>query len=844
MNRHSSFLSGRSVLSAGEFVVHKGHLVKVSDRCQYYSISHHNFCVGLAALEDLGVHFDGVIIERFNNGDSVVDPRCMHEILDDDVPIRLFVKRHCLNNVTLEEAISALENKPIGSWNIIFFSEMQDYVVNFVDDDLEIESVFISDIIQFSHIIIKYLKEKRPEDLIDLDPFLGVTPDIYSQVNELAVIPFPVTSDYQFVSTYIKRQPKGSWLILESVKRGYVLVENQKGRVRRFRFSENRLNKLNHSLKISFSAGIKNCLKKIELAERIRKLNVLPFPQSIDKEWIHQFLKKQSKRSWLLYGSYIIGNVDGRVTEFDLDIKLLDQLERLNNDECIPFSPEVIDDFSRGVREDVARIMTLFTEMALGYRGQKTIQKQIQLALDFIRLCGEQFRRLAVAFQKPLYIRATHIMKKLGKSEVNVKVGKGFAAIYKAPHIQVKPDGGMCLIPKHPRLVLGEGGYKKVRTAVEIDSQNDPVRLVAFGSLYLESRNDCDEALAEVAMINQYLKTEAKAVGVDNPTLASFHIYREFCLAPGSGDKGKLVLPYANLGDLTDENYSRDDIPEILAGMVRCVQLMHHLKIANDDLKPENFLVHKTPKKGVVVRTFDFGRSGKYLGQNFEEVKGAKGWYSPEKLLVWAEILTGYHPLKADIFALGLSLWQVASTHKTTRDCYYQKGPKFHTNLIDKLAVHLQESLIQSYVTDYKKDWYLFEPQTYFEKLIKLMTSPIPHARPDIDTVARWIVGTQEEQEDVHKILDKKLDLYSFFGERMLGEGGPWESLLWLEGTPIGSWLLRYSVKTDSFFVMMKTGYGSRDIGQAQLWLDEFSMDFLKDLPKDKVILKRIEGDL
>jgi serine/threonine protein kinase len=198
---------------------------------------------------------------------------------------------------------------------------------------------------------------------------------------------------------------------------------------------------------------------------------------------------------------------------------------------------------------------------------------------------------------------------------------------------------------------LGEGGFKKVVAAVGFTFQNSQLvnpRLVAFAET---KANDAQVAMMkkEVAIAKQVKDVD----GILEPRLATVQNTR----------KGARMIMITDIceGDLdyTIKNgqLSIKDRVQIIKDAASAVKGFHEKGYAHNDLKPWNFLV-----KNKRAKLIDFGVSYPLHHAN----RGHLGCYgtvvynSPEALTGY----TNHTPAQADVFALGLTLWDLISMQK------------------------------------------------------------------------------------------------------------------------------------------------------------------------------------
>ncbi|CAF4065010.1 unnamed protein product, partial [Rotaria sp. Silwood1] len=128
-----------------------------------------------------------------------------------------------------------------------------------------------------------------------------------------------------------------------------------------------------------------------------------------------------------------------------------------------------------------------------------------------------------------------------------------------------------------------------------------------------------------------------------------------------------LILEYMPLGSLYDVlqnekefSLSWNDRWSIALQMTKGINYLHlyNPPILHRDVKSMNFLMTEG-KNGFIVKVGDFGLSvirRESLRQSVQPPVGSLAWHAPELLL-----LEGTHSIKTDIYALGITFWEVAT---------------------------------------------------------------------------------------------------------------------------------------------------------------------------------------
>ncbi|GFO42959.1 serine/threonine-protein kinase [Plakobranchus ocellatus] len=141
-------------------------------------------------------------------------------------------------------------------------------------------------------------------------------------------------------------------------------------------------------------------------------------------------------------------------------------------------------------------------------------------------------------------------------------------------------------------------------------------------------------------------------------------------------DYAALAMPYYSRGDLGSlpDTQSPRQVNRYMSHVVRGLEHLHRQNIAHNDLKLENVFLDAQNRAhlgdlGLAVEVKDASRTA-LAGL----VGGTREYWSPEKL--GAGTRTRIDPFKADIYAIGVMYWALASG----------EDPQEHADYQDKLA--------------------------------------------------------------------------------------------------------------------------------------------------------------
>ena len=380
-------------------------------------------------------------------------------------------------------------------------------------------------------------------------------------------------------------------------------------------------------------------------------------------------------------------------------------------------------------------ILKLFSPCSLSDKDSDFVKKQIQTTLLYLFDAAPKLRARAQKTKRGIYI-CPQMMGPNLKKIYRVKD----KALYGAAHAHVTPSGKIDIIPKHPSLFLGSGTSKFVWAGVELTKNDLPNRITAFCRIKFSTKSELKSIRCEYRWIRG--SSEKRKVEY-TPRLSIHH------------RKARLVLPFANLGDLKQFRFTSDEVPQILMEAARCVEFFHRNQVILRDIKPENFLAHKDPTENIRVDMFDLAFADQvkvtdcYRG-------GSLLYFAPELYNFWVYERYRYDAFKTDIFALGLTLFETKT----------KELPDFYISLIDNYFPYenldamdypLKMKQIQA---DYRHAWLKFTPSGPFEQLVKKMIHPIPFMRPSIQSVVKRLEQIFKDYAHVKKAIIKKGRLY------------------------------------------------------------------------------------
>ena len=419
--------------------------------------------------------------------------------------------------------------------------------------------------------------------------------------------------------------------------------------------------------------------------------------------------------------------------------------EKFSPDLQLSYDEQILQNTAKPIADPKA-LLNCFSDFSLNKNDADVILKQMKKTLLYLFDGVDELRERARNIKRPIYIRPQMMgpnLRKIG--------GKKRKATYNAAHAQISPCGKIDIIPKHPPLFLGFGASKSVRTSVELGANNLPNRITAFCSIRFKNKREHDNISREFKLIRRGFK-KRKA---ENSAEVRLSMYSSRKLSKRKPNKAKLVLPYANLRDLSTCSFSSDELAQVLIKAARCVELHHTDHVMIRDIKPENLLGHRDPDGNIQVDTYDLGLATRHKDGNMKLIRGAVLYHSPEIFNQHTQTCESYNGFPADIFAFGLSLYQIRTTFL----------PAFHCALMDKYFPKAKLDALRSYLKmkqiqiDYHIGWNDFKAEDEFGNLIKDMIHPIPALRPNISVVVERLEQIYSNFGQVQKaaIRDGKL---------------------------------------------------------------------------------------
>jgi len=167
--------------------------------------------------------------------------------------------------------------------------------------------------------------------------------------------------------------------------------------------------------------------------------------------------------------------------------------------------------------------------------------------------------------------------------------------------------------------------------------------------------------------------------------------------------------------------FTEVELKKILRDICVGLSYLHRNDIVHLDIKPENILISKTKK----YKLGDMGQSA-LAKLSFEEIEEGDARYLAPELLNSEEYSEKPELTKADVFSLGITLFELATRHSLPIN-----GSEWHAFRNEKLELLDNVS-------------YLSEP---FKKLVKLMLKRDPKERPSFQELLTHYLPDQLELE-------------------------------------------------------------------------------------------------
>lgn len=200
---------------------------------------------------------------------------------------------------------------------------------------------------------------------------------------------------------------------------------------------------------------------------------------------------------------------------------------------------------------------------------------------------------------------------------------------------------------------IGEGGFAKVYKARDVYYRRDVALKFYFGSL-----GDRYSVQAELD----------KVVRLQHPNLVQYYGV-ETIDAPEDdwrANDGKVqvgIMEYANGGDLDDFMTtfpSMAVIQQVVREILDGLAYLHDNGIIHRDIKPQNILMHKKSRGGVVVKIADFGLARQTQDEHqSSKLLGTVEYIAPEQLDVAKYGIDGKLSTNVDLWGLGIILAEI-----------------------------------------------------------------------------------------------------------------------------------------------------------------------------------------
>ena len=203
------------------------------------------------------------------------------------------------------------------------------------------------------------------------------------------------------------------------------------------------------------------------------------------------------------------------------------------------------------------------------------------------------------------------------------------------------------LIEKHGFEVIREIGKGKYGTCYLVKNEKYEYEFVCKTILVpSDERHD--------TVIRTFMQETDALTHITHPNI--LNIYQHF----SEGDYLFLILEYCCNGDLLNQLQKgpipRDTIRKWTFQIISALNECHKLNYAHTDIKPANMLIDKFGR----IKVADFGLSyvAEKGGLSNRDYFGSLPYLPPEKLYH-----KPYDPFKADVWAFGVSLYQILTGH-------------------------------------------------------------------------------------------------------------------------------------------------------------------------------------
>ena len=225
-------------------------------------------------------------------------------------------------------------------------------------------------------------------------------------------------------------------------------------------------------------------------------------------------------------------------------------------------------------------------------------------------------------------------------------------------------------------------------------------------------------------------------------------IVMEFC---DVGNVDDLILK--NGGELTVSM-----VKDFSRSILSALRYLHEQNIVHNDVKPENIMVHRTVNGQYMYKLADFGGAepaDRPYSSMLKSVSGTWAYMAPEKVLINKQTERLDYNAKADIYALGVSIYILLTGRHTMASPPKTSPPNHIRKIMNHPLITNPSSKIAFYTQDARCD-------ATAKNFIWQLTTFDAHKRPTAETLEHhlWLQQT-DVVDDVPEYIQQRLIKYA-----------------------------------------------------------------------------------
>lgn len=313
--------------------------------------------------------------------------------------------------------------------------------------------------------------------------------------------------------------------------------------------------------------------------------------------------------------------------------------------------------------------------------------------------------------------------------------------------------------------------HRKDARARQIDAESKEIiaekKRLAAARKALYRQTEWPECTVAVKSINLYeYKQTAKEVDREVEVMRKLHHDNIVCVyeyfKPVSWRF--IVMEFCNRGNVDELILNMNGqltvsmVKDFARSTLSALRYLHEQNLVHNDVKPENIMVHKTSSGQYVYKLADFG-SAEFCQRPYEStvksIAGTFDYFSPEKMTISPEKMTMSYNAKADIYALGVSLYRLLTGRHTMA-----KPPETSAPILRQLRKHPLMNDPKALLDFYSQDGARCDDGA--QDLLWKMTMFNAEARPTAEALGHhpWLKHT-DVVDDVTEYVRKNLVKYA-----------------------------------------------------------------------------------